>query len=308
MKQSLRGVIVWLIVFGLPTALVSGQTLPQFGHVVLVVGENHSFTQTYTAKPKSYLTSLANTYGLGINSYSDTHPSLGNYLNLATGQILTNDDSQTPSSFPVSANNIALAVEQAGKTWKDYVENLPSVSGCGGLNPGKYYVRHDPLEYMTTINTETSNFVCLSQFAADLASQNLPNFSWLVPNGCDDAHDCKLKVFDNWLKTEIGPLLQSSYFQSGGDGLLIIVFDESNFSGLPNCSTLITGQGCGGRVELVVVSPFSKLGYQSSGGDSSNFNNSYEEENILRTIAEGLGLDTSNLGSASAAVPMADFF
>jgi phospholipase C len=308
MKRSFRTFIVWIIGLGITAASASGQALPQFGHVVLVVGENHSFTQTYTAKPKSFLTSLANTYGLGINDYADTHPSLGNYLNLATGQILTNDDSQTPSTFPVPANNIALAVQQAGKTWKDYVENLPTVSGCGGLNAGKYYVRHDPLQYMTTINNETGNFVCFSQFASDLSNHSLPSFSWLVPNGCDDAHDCKLKVFDNWLKTEIGPLLQSSYFQAGGDGLLIIVFDENNFSGLPNCSTLTTGQGCGGRVELVVVSPFSKLGYQSPGGDLANFNDSYEEENILRTIAEGLGLSTSDLGAASTAVPMADFF
>ena len=75
-----------------------------------------------------YLTSLANTYGLGVNYYSDTHPSIGNYLNLATGNILTDDDSQTPQSFPVSLNNIALEVQNAGGTWKDYVENLPGAS------------------------------------------------------------------------------------------------------------------------------------------------------------------------------------
>lgn len=297
--------ILW---FGSTALLASGQTLPQFGHVVLVLGENHGFRQTYNAKAMPYLTSLANSYGLGINYYADTHPSIGNYLNLATGQILTNDDSQTPSTFPVSANNIASAVEQATKTWKDYVENLPSVSGCGGLRPGNYYVRHDPLEYMTAINTETSNFVCMSQFATDLGNNALPNFSWLVPNGCDDAHDCKLSVFDNWLKTEIAPLLQSSYFQAGGDGLLIIVIDEGNSSEKPNCSTLTTGQGCGGRVELVVVSPSAKRGYQSAGGDTANFNSSYEEENILRTIAQGLGLNTSDLGAATTALPMADFF
>jgi acid phosphatase len=303
--RAITAAIVW---FGAAGLLASGQTLPQFGHVVLVLGENHSFRQTYDARRMPYLTSLANSYGLGVNYYADTHPSIGNYLNLATGQILTNDDSQTPATFPVSANNIALAVEQAGKTWKDYVENLPSVSGCGGLNSGNYYVRHDPLEYMTTVNGESSNFVCLSQFATDLGNNALPNFSWLVPNGCDDAHDCKLSVFDNWLKVEIAPLLQSSYFHAGGDWLLIIVIDEGTSSEKPHCSTLTTGQGCGGQVELVVISPSGKKSYQSQGGDPANFNSSYEEENILRTIAQGLGLSTSDLGSASTAIPMTDFF
>lgn len=279
-----------------------------FGHVVIVLGENTAYTTSYNSKNMPYLTSLANAYGLGANYYSDTHPSIGNYLNLATGHIITDDDSQTPKTLPVSDNNIALEVQKAGKTWKDYVENLPAVQGCGGLNSGTYYVRHDPLEYMTTINTETANFVCFTQFAKDLANHDLPNFSWLVPNGCDDAHDCSIETFDNWLKKQMPPLLASSYFQTGGDGLLIIVFDENNSTGTPNCETTTDGQGCGGQVELVVVSPRSKKGYKSKGGDSHNYNDSYEEGNILRTMAQGLGLPTSNLGAATADRPMADFF
>jgi phosphatidylinositol-3-phosphatase len=290
------------------TVAAHAQTLPAFGHVVIVLGENVAYSSSYNSQNMPYLTSLADTYGLGANYYSDTHPSIGNYLNLATGNIITDDDSQTPKTLPVSDNNIALEAQNAGKTWKDYVENLPAVKGCGGLKSGAYYVRHDPLEYMTTINTEAKNFVCFTQFAKDLASHALPNFSWLVPNGCDDAHDCPIQSFDSWLKTEISPLLASSYFQTGGDGLLIIVFDENNSTGKPNCETTTDGQGCGGRVELVVVSPHSKKGYKSNGGDSHNYSDSYEEGNILRTMAQGLGLPTTNLGAATTDIPMADFF
>lgn len=304
-----RKVLVLYFAFVLGTAaLAFGQTLPKFGHVAIVLGENQAYQTSYNSTNMPYLTSLANSYGLGINYYSDTHPSIGNYLNLATGYILTDDDGQTPQSFPVSKNNIALEVQQAGGTWKDYVENLPAIKGCSGLNSGAYYVRHDPLEYMTTINTETSNYVCFSQFAKDLANKALPNLSWIVPNGCDDAHDCSIGTFDTWLKTEIAPLVASSYFQPGGDGLLIIVFDENNDTGNPDCETLTEGLGCGGQVELVVVSPFSKKGRQSTGGDSRNYNDSYDEGDILRTMAQGLGLATSNLGWAAGAVPMSDFF
>lgn len=304
-----RKILMLYFAFVLGTAaLAFGQTLPKFGHVAIVLGENQAYQTSYNSTNMPYLTSLANSYGLGINYYSDTHPSIGNYLNLATGYILTDDDGQTPQSFPVSKNNIALEVQQAGGTWKDYVENLPAIKGCSGLNSGAYYVRHDPLEYMTTINTETSNYVCFSQFAKDLANKALPNLSWIVPNGCDDAHDCSIGTFDTWLKTEIAPLVASSYFQPGGDGLLIIVFDENNDTGNPDCETLTEGLGCGGQVELVVVSPFSKKGHQSTGGDSRNYNDSYDEGDILRTMAQGLGLATSNLGWAAGAVPMSDFF
>jgi hypothetical protein len=285
-----------------------GQTLPKFENVVIVLGENQNYGISYNSTNMPYLTSLANTYGLGVNYYSDTHPSIGNYLNLATGNILTDDDGETPESFPVSKNNIALEVQKAGKTWKDYVESLPSIKNCGGLNSGTYYVRHDPLEYMTTINKETSHYVCFSRFAKDLADHALPTLSWVVPNGCDDAHDCAIGTFDDWLKTEIGPLVESSYFQKGGKGLLIVVFDENGDSGFPDCETITEGLGCGGKVELVVVSPFSKRGYRSHGGDQRNYNQSYDEGDILRLMAQGLGLPTSNLGWADKGLPMADFF
>jgi phosphatidylinositol-3-phosphatase len=290
----------------IPSAV--GQALPSFGNVVIVVGENQNYSTSYNSSNMPYLTSLANTYGLGVNYYSDTHPSIGNYLNLATGNILTDDDSQTPQSFPVSLNNIALEVQNAGGTWKDYVENLPGANFCGGLNRGTYYVRHDPLQYMTTINQERSHFVCFAQLANDLLKHQLPTLSWLVPNGCDDAHDCSIQTFDNWLRDEIGLLLTSSYFRPGGTGLLIIVFDENADDGNPDCETTTEGQGCGGQVELVVVSPYSKRGYQSPGGDTRNYNSSYDEGDILRLMSQGLGLPTSNLGWATNGLPMADFF
>jgi phospholipase C len=282
--------------------------MPQFGHVFIVVGENSAYSQTFSSANMPYLTSLANKYGLSTKYWADTHPSIGNYEGLTAGQIFTNDDLQTPSSMPLSSDNIAFEVQQVGKTWKDYVEDLPSASGCGGLNTGSYIVRHDPLEYFTNINTQTANFVCFSQFATDLANHSVPNLSWLSPNGCDDAHDCPLSTFDNWLQTVITPLLASSYFQSGGDGLLIVTFDEDDGSGTPSCSATTVGQGCGGQVETVIISARSKLAYQSTAGDPANVNNTYDEANILRTIADALAVKTSGLGGAANRVPMFDFF
>jgi hypothetical protein len=281
-------------------------TMPQFGHVFIVIGENSAYSSTYNSSNMPYLTSLANQYGLSTMYWADTHPSIGNYEVLTAGQIFTNNDSATPSSMPLSGDNIAFEVQQAGKTWKDYVE---SGMGCGALNSGTYYVRHDPLQYFTNINTEKANFVCFSQFATDLANKTLPNLSWLSPNGTDDGHDSSASAFDSWLKTVITPLLASSYFQPGGDGLLIVTWDENDKSGSPNCGTTTVGQGCGGQVETVLISPVSKLAYKSTAGDPANYNNTYDHASILRTIGEALGLTNfSGLGGAASRVPMADFF
>ena len=274
-------VIVGLLICGLQA---KGQTLPQFGHVVIVALENNGYSSVVGSSSMPYLNSLIAKYGLATNYNADTHPSIGNYFTWTTGQILTNDDSKTPSSFPVSQDNIAHEIELAGKTWKDYPEKT-----------GTYYVRHDPLQYMTNITK--SNLTNFTQFKTDLGNHALPNFSWITPNGCDDAHDCGLSTADSWLKTNIDPLVQSTYFQPGGDGLLIISFDEDSSGG--SCG-LITGTGCGGHVATVIISPnIVSAGFQSKG--------SYEHENVLRLMAQGLGLTTFP-GAAANAANMSEFF
>src|SRR5439155_1470362 len=76
-----------------------------------------------------YLNSLAQQYGLATQYYANTHPSIGNYFELATGQIITNNDSY---STIVTVDNIVRRLLAAGKTWKSYAEDLPSVGYTGG--------------------------------------------------------------------------------------------------------------------------------------------------------------------------------
>src|SRR5260370_8453039 len=76
---------------------------------------------------------------------------------------------------------------------------------------------------MTNINS--ANLLPFTQFATDLANATLPNFSWIAPNGCDDAHDCPLSTADSWLQTNIDPLIKNPVFKK--DHLLIILFYES---------------------------------------------------------------------------------
>lgn len=282
-------------------------TVPPLRHVVIVIGENAGYSQTYSSGAMPYLDSLAAKYGLATNYIADTHPSIGNYFAFSSGQILSNNDSLTPSQQTFSVDNIALDVQNTGETWKDYVEEDPNTSGCGALVSGNYYYRHDPLEYYSNINR--SNIVCFSQFATDLKNKALPNLSWLVPNGYDDGHDSSPGAFDSWLKTEIAPLLASSYFQSGGDGLLIVAFDENSNTGGSGCSTsqIESGTWCGGQVETVIVSPaIVSAGYQST--------NEYHHENVLRLMEEALGSNdypgasSDPHGALSVPIDMSDFF
>ncbi|MBI3652031.1 MAG: IPT/TIG domain-containing protein [Acidobacteria bacterium] len=272
--------------------------LPTFGHVILVVEENHSYSNVIGNSAMPYLNTLASRYGLATNYFADTHPSIGNYFYLTTGQGITNDSNFTGT---VSVDNLTRQLIAAGKTWKSYAESLPATGYTGG-DQYPYVKRHNPFAYLSDVlnsPAQTNNLVPFSQFANDLANFQLPNFSFIEPNQLDNAHDCpssnpactdndKLTTADNWLKTNLDPLIASPVFQQ--DGLLVILFDES--------INTDTAHG-GGQVAMLVISPKAKQNFQST--------TLYQHENTLRLIAEGLGL-TAFPGASASAANMAEFF
>jgi acid phosphatase len=296
--------VLWLYLISALTLVCTGCAAPTapppapppstapFGHVFILVEENANYSDVIGSSKMPYLNGLANQYGLATRYYADTHPSIGNYFMWTTGQILTNDDSQTPLSFPVSADNTVRELIAAGKTWKQYADSIPSVGYIGGDSTccgGQFYTRHAPLPYMTDAQTasQRTNIVPSTQLATDISNGTLPNYGFITPDGCDDAHDCGLDVADNWLKTNIDPLIRSPQFQK--DGLLVIVFDESESDNAKG----------GGRVAAVIISPFAKCGYKST--------TVYRHESVLRLMLEGLGVKTQ-LGSAATAPKMWEFF
>ncbi len=261
-------------------------TIPASSHVFVVVEENHSYSQVIGNSAMPYLNSLANKYGLSTQYYANTHPSIGNYFMMAAGQTITNNDSYCST---LTNDNIVRHLLTAGKTWKAYAESLP-YAGYTGCGSGNYVKRHNPLAYFSDVanSSEKYNLVPFTQFSKDRANNNLPNFSFIVPNLINDAHDGSLSTADNWLKTNIAPLISSATFQK--DGILIIVFDESLDTD--------TAHG-GGHIACVVMGPKVRLGVKST--------TLYQHQNLLKTIMKALGL-SSFPGAASSASGMTAFF
>jgi acid phosphatase len=271
------------------TVTVSGGTassVASSSHVFVVVEENHSYSSVIGNSAMPYLNSLATKYALATQYYANTHPSIGNYFMLSTGQTVTNNDSACST---ISNDNVVRHLLTAGKTWKSYAQSLPSVgyTGCG-VYP--YAKKHNPLAFFSDVanSSEKSRLVPFTQFAKDLANNSLPNFSFIVPDLLHDAHDGSLQQADAWLKTNIAPLIASSTFQQ--NGLLIIVFDESVDSD--------TAHG-GGHIAAVVIGPKVKHGYKSTA--------LYQHQNTLKTVLQALGVKTYP-GAAANAAPMSDFF
>jgi phospholipase C len=263
--------------------------IPASKHVVVVLEENHSYSSMIGSSSMPYLNSLASKNTLATNYYANTHPSIGNYFMLTTGQIITNNDGY---SGTVSSDNLVRRIITAGKTWKSYAENLPSTGYTGG-DVSLYSKHHNPFAYLSDVansSNQRQNLVSFTHFKTDLANNQLPDFSLVIPNKCHDAHDCSLSTADSWLKANIGPLLSTAAFRPGGDGILMIVTDESSSS---------DGAHGGGHVSMVVVGPKVKHGYKST--------TFYQHQSALRTILNALGI-TTYPGASRSAVSFSNMF
>ena len=267
------------------TPVPAGQ--PTFAHVVIVVLENHAFSEVIGNADMPYLNELAQQYGLAAQYYANAHPSLPNYFMLTTGGTQTTSDNFSGS---LSDDNVVRELVKAGKSWKCYAESLPSVSYMG---PDVYpYVRqHNPFAYISDVQKDSSqmaNVVPFTQFGSDLANHALPQYSFIVPNLLDDAHDGTLAQADAWLQLNMAPLIADSSFQASG--LLIITFDEGDQSD--------TNHG-GGQVATVIVSTKARTNYTSQ--------TVFQHQSTLRLSLAALGVDAFP-GAAGTAPDMTEFF
>lgn len=262
-------------------------------HIVIVMEENQSYS-TVVGNTANWpnLNNLIKTGALATNYYADFHPSIGNYFMLTTGQSLTTNDSSTQIW---NVDNIARSMLAANVSFRVYAEGI--TRGYLGGNTGLYLIRHDPFAMLSDIanNPQVASQVIwpFTQFATDVSSGTLPEFSFIVPDVNDDAHNGTPSQADAWLQANVvTPLSKYSAFQPGGNGVLIVDFDEA--------ATSDTTHG-GGHVAATFWGPGAKSGYTQA---SSTV---YQHESMLHTIMSELGLSNPP-GAAANAPSMSEFF
>jgi phosphatidylinositol-3-phosphatase len=249
--------------------------VPEPAHTIVVVMENHAYEQIIADPAASFINALARRGALFTRSYAITHPSEPNYLALFSGSTQGIADDGCPYRF--TAPNLAADLLKAGKSFAGYAEDLPG-PGSPVCSAGDYARKHVPWTDFSNVPGSVS--LPFTSFpASDFA--RLPAVSFVIPNLCDDMHDCSTAVGDAWLRAHLGGY--ASWAMSH-DSLLILTWDEDDDSQGNHITTIFAGQ---------MVRP-------------GHYAEMITHYNVLATIEAAYGLPRD--GQAATAAPITDIW
>jgi hypothetical protein len=220
------------------------------------------------------------------------------------------------------AINIADQLVAADKSWKTYQENLPPYGAYGVDNsdglvsevtqaepgmPKLYAVKHNPFVYFANIQQGTNPQLSLKrvvdfhQLFVDLKSGHVPNYSYIVPNQCHDQHgrgptemgtgcsvDQNAIAQGDAALSILIPAIKNSPAWKEGNNVIVTVWDENDYSSLPN------------NVLAIVDTNYA------TGGKTSNVK--YNHFSLLKTIEAGFGLQYVNHAADPSVKLMTDLF
>jgi hypothetical protein len=230
-----------------------------------------------------------------------------------------------------------------GMSWKSYQESLP-LGGADGVNNSDgnfsnltqftadeqaqgdtsanvvalYAVKHNPFLYFRSIQESPKplenvvGFDGLDGLYGDLQSGQVPNFSFIVPNQCNDQHGrgnagpfCNFDPADNGTQNGLNPALitlgdntvqkivtaiKGSDAWHKGNNAIVITWDENDYSVSPTNNKVVT---------------IVDTNHGPHGKTSAKF---YTHFSLLRTLEAGFGLPCLNHACDATSKVMSDMF
>jgi acid phosphatase len=249
--------------------------LPRPDHIVIVMEENHSYSDIIGSPDAPYMNLLAQQGAVFTQAYAITHPSQPNYLALFSGSTQGVSSDACPQSF--SGPNLGSSLIHTRLSFAGYSESMPTngYTGCSAPDGQAAYARkHNP--WVNFTNVPASSNLTFSSFPTNY--NMLPTVSFVIPNQYNDMHSGSVQQGDAWLKNHL-----SSYAQWARthNSLLIITWDEDDGSASNQIPTLFVG----------------------SMVKAERYNEQIDHYSVLRTIEDMYGLpalnNSTNVGAIS---------
>ncbi len=261
----MKRIISLLAIFG----SVAGAAPANAGwdHIVVVIEENHGFSDIVGNSAANYINNTLIPSGLLMTqSYAVTHPSQPNYIALFSGstQGVTGDPNisglvpPNQPQWPLNAPNLGEQLLHAGLTYAGYNETMPSVGYTGDtFNSALYAAKHNAgVNFQNgTSNTLNGNLLpantnqTFASFPTDFST--LPSVAFVAPNQINDMHNgasssnpaadaIAIQNGDTWLQ---GNMDAYRVWAETHNSLLIVTWDEDDFSSTNHIATILSGAG-----------------------------------------------------------------
>ncbi len=206
--------------------------------VMIIAEENHGYRQIIGSPAAPYLNELAAGYGTATAfdaGYPAQCPSLAAYILMTSGSTAGICDDKDPKAHPLTGDNVFQQVDASGRQWRDYAEAAPG--NCVLTGHDTYLVRHVPATYYRTERDECRRWAVplgsrtTGALHDDVAAGELPAFSFVSPDACDDMHgapSCSGDLVaggDRWLRTWLPQIMAGPDYRAGRL-TVIITWDE----------------------------------------------------------------------------------
>lgn len=246
-----------------PFAVPCGSTAKapkQYDHVVVLVNENRTWTggrtgavgMGFDATKMPYLHSLTGACSFYAD-WAETNGeqnSLNQYIGMTSGVLnpATVNDCTPSDTCQSTDDNIFRQVRSSGGTARTFVDGATEPCSADG-NAAK----HVPALYYQ--GGDDASF-CKQEVLpiSELDPDKLPTYAFIVPDLCNDGHDCGDDVVDAWTKKTLKPILTGSDYAKGKT-LVVVVYDEDQ----PVPNVVIAPTAHKGRIESVTGSHASLL-------------------------------------------------
>lgn len=294
---------------------VHAASVPHYDHIFVIVEENHDYNTIIGNTAAPTINQLAQTYGLATNYSGVGDPSAPNYVAMIGGNTYGIADDNPYYAHTVTNSSLVDQLEGAGLTWKGYFQSLP-YSGymgtcfpvrCNGIPDADalYGSKHNGFPYFAHIQQslqEQQKMVPITQLDQDLASGQVPNFDFIVPDQCHDMHGAPpycldsgpnnsatdqglVSDGDSYVNTLVNKITGSAMW-SQGQNAIALVFDEGNKASSSVVAVVITNNRPRGLKD----------------------NTSYNHYSLLLSIEQAFGLGCIQHSCDSTVQPMTPLF
>lgn len=196
--------------------------------LLVFVEENHSLAQMKSGMP--YTFGLAKKYGYATRYRAITHPSLPNYIAIASGKTYGIGDDADPSAHQLKGHSVFGQALRAGKTAGLYAQSMPS--RCATTPADPYAVKHNPWAYFVDERRGCrAHDVPMTRFGTAVTDGTLPRVGMVIPDLDHDAHDGTLKTADSWFKAQMTKVFAGPDWKSGHLAVVLTADEDDTAHG-----------------------------------------------------------------------------